>query len=401
MRLVKIASYYKAALEYYYSLFPDVKDLPYQEQLRHLLNFGLGWSDFYSRSLRQLGWEAYEIIANSTHLQKKWAQENNFHGNDTAIVLEQIRRLKPDIVWFQDSISFNADFFRTVKSLPFVKIIIGNSCAPYSRTNLQAFKVFDFITTCSPKFVKEFSQYDIKTLLLYQAFEPDILNRINNPKKEIDVIFIGSLLVGQGYHNQRINLLKKLVRQGINIRIHANIKGSRPQDILKKQVLYLARELVNTFRLDVLVKNSLWYRKSLTIDSFPPVKFLGLRLSRSIRPPVFGLHMFQTLSNAKICLNHHVGVAGEYAANMRMFEATGVGTLLLTDNKRNIKDLFVPDREVVVYDTFDQAIEKLQYLLDHPDKAMEIARAGQKRTLQDHTYQKRTHLLINEIQKYL
>ncbi len=401
MRIVKIASYYNAALEYYYTRFPEVKNLSYGQQLSHLLSFGLGWADFYSRALRQLGWEAYEIIANARPLQTTWARENNFQGNETEIVMEQIRRLRPDIVWFQDSINFHPDFFESVRSLPGVKLMIGNSCAPYSQDNLRGFRKFDFITTCSPKFVKEFSGLGLRTLLLYQAFDPDILTKIPTGQKKFDLIFIGSLIIGREYHNQRIDFLRNLLATGVNVRIHANIVGSRPQDIVKKQVLYLTRAVINSLGLRSLVKNTLWYRKSLALNEFPPMKFLGQRLSRQIKPPVFGMDMFQTLAQAKICINQHIKAAGEYAANMRMFETTGVGTILLTDNKKNISDLFIPDQEIVVYNNFNEAAEKIQYLLDNPDKARQIALAGQRRTLQDHTYLNRAKQLIQEIQNYL
>ena len=401
MRIVKIASYYNAALKYYYTRFPGVKKLSYQEQLSHLLSFGLGWADFYSRALRQLGWEAHEIIANASSLQASWAKENNFQGNNTEIVMEQIRRLKPDVVWFQDSINFHPDFFEQVRSLPDVKVIIGNSCAPYSQDNLRGFRKFDFITTCSPKFVNEFSALGLKTLLLYQAFDPDILTRIITGEKKFDLIFIGSLIIGREFHNQRIDFLRQLLSTGLNIRIHANVEGSRPQDIIKKQVLYLTREVIKTLGLRSLVKNSLWYRKSLALNEFPHIKFLGQRLRRQIKPPVFGMDMFQILAQAKICINYHVQAAGEYAANMRMFETTGVGTILLTDNKKNINELFIPDQEIVVYNDFNEAAEKIRYLLDNPDKARQIAQAGQRRTLRDHTYLNRAKQLIKEIQKYL
>ncbi len=401
MRLVKVASYYNAALDYYYMQYPQVKDLSYNEQLSHLLGFGLGWADYYAKALRQLGWEAYEIVANARPLQQAWAKENNFQGNETEIVLEQLRSLNPDIVWFQDSISFEADFFEAVRSLPTVKLLIGNSCAPYSQANLRAFRTFDFLTTCSPKFVNEFSEYDIKALLLYQAFDPDIVNHIKPSEKKIDVIFIGSLIIGRDYHNERIDFLRHLLRSGVNLRIHANIVGSRPMDIVKKQILFVLRKILDSTGLSSLVQNQVWYRKSLALNEFPQLKFLGKQLRKNIKPPLFGIKMYQTLSSAKICLNQHGTVAGPYAANMRMFETTGVGTVLLTDNKKNIRDLFIPDEEIVVYNDFNEAAEKIQWLLQNPEKAKQIAQAGQRRTLQDHTYLNRARQLTQEIQKYL
>ena len=42
-----------------------------------------------------------------------------------------------------------------------------------------------------------------------------------------------------------------------------------------------------------------------------------------------------------------------------MFEATESGTLLLTDMKKNLSDLFKEDIKIIAYDTIDEAIEKV------------------------------------------
>ena len=42
---------------------------------------------------------------------------------------------------------------------------------------------------------------------------------------------------------------------------------------------------------------------------------------------------------------------------MRLYEATGVGTLLVTDYKDNLHEMFIPGKEVVVYRDADEAVE--------------------------------------------
>jgi len=71
---------------------------------------------------------------------------------------------------------------------------------------------------------------------------------------------------------------------------------------------------------------------------------------------------------------------------MRLFEATGVGSCLVTDWRKNIRELFEPDREVVTYRSPEECVEKATWLLDHPRERLEIARAGQARALKDHTF---------------
>jgi len=81
---------------------------------------------------------------------------------------------------------------------------------------------------------------------------------------------------------------------------------------------------------------------------------------------------------------------------MRLFEATGVGSCLVTDHKKNIKDLFEPDHEVITFKTDIEAVAKIRWLIEHPEKRREIASAGQQRTLKEHTFEKRAAIL-NEI----
>jgi spore maturation protein CgeB len=109
--------------------------------------------------------------------------------------------------------------------------------------------------------------------------------------------------------------------------------------------------------------------------------------------PLYGIEMFKAISKSKIGFNSHGGVAGNYAANVRLFEVTGVGSCLLTDHKNNIADFFEPDNEVVTYKSAEECIEKVNWLLSHPNEMKEIAGVGQKRTLRDHTYEKRAEEL--------
>jgi spore maturation protein CgeB len=99
--------------------------------------------------------------------------------------------------------------------------------------------------------------------------------------------------------------------------------------------------------------------------------------------------MFKALSRAKIGFNIHIDAAGSDAGNMRLFETTGVGACLVTDWKENLKELFEPGKEVVTYRSAAECIEKIKWLLDNPLERENIARAGQNRTLHDHTYERR------------
>ena len=102
-----------------------------------------------------------------------------------------------------------------------------------------------------------------------------------------------------------------------------------------------------------------------------------------------------------ICINQHAVIAGTGAGNMRMFEATGMGCCLLTDYRAENSDLFIPDYEIVVYNSYEELVEKAKWLIDNPLETQKIGIAGQKRTLNEHSYKNKAEKMNNYIEELL
>jgi hypothetical protein len=119
------------------------------------------------------------------------------------------------------------------------------------------------------------------------------------------------------------------------------------------------------------------------------------------RGSAWGIEMFDILRRSRISLNHHIDISGPYANNMRLYETTGVGTLLLTDWKQNLPEMFDPAAEVAVYRSPEECIEKIGYYLKEEGERSRIARAGQERTLREHTYRQRMAQLVALVETLL
>jgi spore maturation protein CgeB len=119
------------------------------------------------------------------------------------------------------------------------------------------------------------------------------------------------------------------------------------------------------------------------------------------RGKAWGIDMYQVLHNSNITVNQHAEVAKTYASNKRLFEATGVGTMLVTDWKLNLHEMFEPGKEVVVYRTPEECAKVIDYYLGHEEERRAIAHAGQHRTLRDHTYEQRAQDLAEIVEKYV
>ncbi len=80
---------------------------------------------------------------------------------------------------------------------------------------------------------------------------------------------------------------------------------------------------------------------------------------------------------------------------MRLFEGTACGALVLTDAVANgLDELFETGREIVVYQNDADLLEKVAYYLSHEEEREAIARAGQRRTLGEHTYAHRVAKMV-------
>jgi len=124
-------------------------------------------------------------------------------------------------------------------------------------------------------------------------------------------------------------------------------------------------------------------------------------IRRSFRGEAWGLQMYRILAESQIGLNRHIDLSERFANNMRLFEATGVGTLLLTDWKDNLHELFEVGKEVVAYRTPQECAELVKHYLEHDGERRAVAKAGQERTLRDHTYQQRMKELADIVRKHV
>lgn len=86
--------------------------------------------------------------------------------------------------------------------------------------------------------------------------------------------------------------------------------------------------------------------------------------------------------------------------NIRLFEGTGCGFLLMTENAPNLHLLFEVGKELVAYDNLDDLAGKIRCYLQQDKERKSIALAGQKACIEKHGYGKRIIEFENIIKKY-
>jgi spore maturation protein CgeB len=405
-RIVKVTSYYRDFLKEYYNQNPGITNQSYEIQLANLMSECYAWSNFYSKHLRELGNEAFEIVSNAEPLQNQWAKEHGSQTRGSDIVFDQLKVIKPEVVFFQDSFTFNGEKINQLReNVPSIKLVIGNCCSIFNDEYLAQFKAFDFMNVCSRKFYEDFTKAGIKANIVLHAFEDTILDRINsnNNFPEVDFIFLGSFIPGFEWHDLRQKVVNQLIKAGIDINIYAHIQKIAQLDLFSRRSAFLLVKLLKSLQLDNLAKILPVIKKAYYLNEFPQNPKNISNISRITKSPVYGINMLKALSKAKIGFNMHAEIAGDFAANIRLFEITGAGSCMITDWKKNMPELFEIDKEVVTFRTAEECIEKVKWLSDHPKEREDIAKAGQKRVLKDHTFRNRAiqlnEIILNELKK--
>lgn len=373
MKILIVDTYYAAFLARFYARQEVLAKADYQTQRQALLDACFGTSDFYSRHLNELGCDAQDLVVNCVPLQQRWANDNNVPLSQLAlkvshrlfrvpvlgkfladlpglmdVAVAQIKAAKPDVLYCQDLSFFPPEMLRGLKR--HVRLIVGQIACPLPPESFL--KGYDLILTSFPHFVDRLRALGVKSEYFRIGFDERVLSLLGDVSKDIGFSFVGGI---SRHHGGAIPLLEYLAEQ---TEMHIFGYGA---------------------------------------DSLPPDSPIRQRHGGE----VWGLDMYRALARSRITLNRHINVAENNANNMRLYEATGVGAMLLTDRKDNLHELFEIGKEVVAYSSKEEAAELVRYYIDHPEEAGLIAKAGQARTLREHTYAHRMQELVPILKRHL
>jgi SAM-dependent methyltransferase/tetratricopeptide (TPR) repeat protein len=346
-----VNTFYPRFLADFYQNNPQVFAAAYQVQLVKLRQECFGDSDFYSEGLKQQGWFADDLIVNALPLQATWGREHVFFGTGLTVAVEQIRRVRPDVLYLQDLSLASRVFIEAVR--PHTTLIVAQIASPVpAEAHLEG---IDIVVSSFPHFVERFRSVGVTAYYQPLAFEPRVLQSLVKfayDKRPVGCSFVGGI---SPYHGNGYQLLETLA---VNVPIDFWGYGA---------------------------------------ETLPPES----AIRKSHHGEVWGREMFYVLGASKITVNRHIDVAENYANNMRMFEATGCGALLITDYKDNLNELFDIGKEVVAYRSPEECVELIKYYLGHPDEAEAIAKAGQERTLREHSYRLRMVKTAEMLERHL
>lgn len=391
MKIFHISGLYSSYIDGFFLAHPEISHMTFSEALSLLDNDFMSWGGGWEDGLIKAGCEAEHVTmgvgAQQNFLLSLWAKENMPSGeySDSDILVAMVQASRPDVVLFY---CWDEQLLQRLKAeCPSVRLFVG--WIGSSLFNFDIMRQLDLMLCCAPENIPTLNQMGIKAVHIDHAFNPDINNFIQ-PGTKVGTTFVGQLVRQKSFHRQREEMLLEISRYtDLKIYSPSYYAGGFKENtkVLLRKALYYENKTLNSLTGGLAGRVIAHVPKlgKVTRWTEAPVMPVNRKLKPYLCPPKWGLAMFQALSDSLIALNIHADSSPKFASNMRLWEATGVGTCLLTDRKENMADIFVEDKECVVYDSAEDCVEKIKWLTEHPEKALEIGRAGQARTLRDHT----------------
>lgn len=402
MRFLYLTQIYPAYAELFYKKRPNLINESYKCQKHAFDDDKFSWNGVWENTLEPFGFEVSQVICNAEPMQKAWAQENDCGisvSNFPEFALAQIKAIKPEILFAGVPRVFDGQWIRKVREeCPSIKkVIFYVGTASYDETTLRE---CDLILVPTKWWRDRFLAEGIEAAYLPHAFDQNILGQVSPTiVKPEQITFCGTIGGHSGEHESRERFLKHLLKENVELSIHSPVYGvSYFEDLLltwARRSVYIIINLLRKIGFsEAAIRRLPGIGRANRWSSFPR-KLVDSELRSSLQPPIFGVEMYRLLQNSFVTLNSHIGEVGDQAGNCRLFEATGVGTCLLTDARSNLTDFFEPDYEVLTYDSPEECFEKLNFLKENPAERDKIAERGQTRTLRDHTFEQRGKMLMD------
>jgi spore maturation protein CgeB len=371
MKFLRISSVPAKQLNNINSGFDLLGDVTYEVALDNYFKKFIATSDAFVYELNLTGkCEANEVVFNHKKLQNLWIKthEPSLSSNEISeidILKYQIAFYNPDVIFVNTNLVSYEQLEKILKKKTYLMAWDG-----FIKPLLEFNAKYDLVLTCLDSIAEKFQKNGTKSEVLDFAFDRRVLDYVSLEKTE-KLNFVGNFTY---VHIERQAFLKALGKADLDLSLYIGNydMGNNPFSRT------MAREVLQNKRISTL----------------PDV----YKFQRQNKGAVYGLDMYQVIGQSFSTLNFH-GDEVDKACNMRLFEATGLGTCLITDDKPGLEKFFKVDEEVVVFKNEKDLVDKVRYLQENESVAKRIGEAGQKRVIAQHLWSNRVLELLDIIDK--
>lgn len=191
------------------------------------------------------------------------------------------------------------------------------------------------------------------THTVWYGADPDVFSPVAVPTQDIDVLFYGH---GREYRSDWIDNMITLPSQELSDYQFA-VRGTKLGDIGKTEML-------------------------------PYLSFSKLR-------------EYSCRSKINLCITRGAHASLNGSSSSRPFELSAMGACVVANPYDGLEEWFEPEKEMIIINSVDEAIDRYQYLLKHETERIAFGKAARERVLKQHTFRHRARDLVQIIESYI
>lgn len=357
--IVQLESFYPQVLQSLYQRLPQLAEQSFDTQLAQMLATGFSGGHNVAPYMNPAQWRSQYIVLNGVAAQQRWAIEHGLsaHAPAREIVLAQLRHYQPDVLYLSDIPGFDFSILAELSKRPFV--VGWHATSVSDRTPWSS---FDLVLSGISRIREEVLQRGAKAAVRYMPAAPAFVATTLTPPRRQGVVFSGSFY--GGIHDQRAQQFRQL------------------------------SQAVSSIGLDIHTP------QPFALDAQDAIRF---------HPAVFGHDVLSLYASHPVVLdsrgNFNLADNGgpRETSNMRIFEATRAGSLLLTEFSPNLSDYFELGQEIETYRSFDELVDKIRFYCSPDNEAARqcIADAGLARVRREHLIEHRAAQIESILDQYV
>ena len=357
--------------------FANYNTMMFQWQKKHIFD------EMYTH-----GWE-FDVIS-----------PHDFPSIDQAneAILDRIKKNKYEL--FMSSYSTSHLYIDTLAALKNAGIATlcfcpDNLVVPYNQKEIARYYDLVWLTSSETQYL--FKKWKARTIVLPYAANPNLLKpTLLETKSDIPrIAFVGTP------HGSRVERLNNIIEGGIPITIYANRSDTSNVKFRASFSVYvhsfsnymkfpIGRKLFLATVIDKFGKHSL----NLDADNLELEKPVDLNQLGNIYRE-YALVLAFTEANSTGVLKNPVPIV-----NLRNFEIPMSGGLEITLYNKELATYFEPDKEIILCESVDDLIEKVQFYLkdEQYETRMKMKNAARARATSEHTWYNRFQHIFGELQ---
>jgi hypothetical protein len=353
MKIMQICSFNKQYLNLFYG--KEQKDGDYIYLFNELYATGYKANRDWAGELSKMGWDTLKWVSNArpainAYRKAKGMRECIMPDDELAALIMAINEYEPDVLLIDDVVRHNGAFLSRLGKKP--KLTVGYVAYNFPAMDLKGYDlVISHIQGCLDRALL----CGVTAVHKIYAGFPTEMYTGKKLKKAHDVVFSGQIT---GAHTRRNKLLEDIAgnpkASSLNLGLYLSCNGVTPQ------ILHDAN------------KGQVW-----------------------------GRDMYSAISDGYVGINAETDFAAGSPGNMRIFDITGMGGVLLTEYQNGIEEFFKVGVEIDTFTNAEELVDKALYYKNNKEAQTRMANAGMKACHNRHSHRIVTEKLDKLIKSML